>query len=259
MNFRSTIGVLCGALLAAGSLGIAQAQAGGRLLLTGTDGWEFHRDPSYAQQVAALLGPNIAFLNDYGITGASVVAGVNVFGINSLPASLAGFTGINIASPGTCCSDPMDDPGMGISANIGMLTSFLAGGGNISIADFAGRPEWTPLLGFDPGAGIIGGVGSVGCSDPGVSTAAGVAAGFTGQSGSGTYYDSCFTHQAFSKTFFAAHGFTSLIDEGSGDYGSDASVVLSLGGVPEPSAWALMLVGFGLGGMALRSRRRAFA
>ena len=254
MNFRSKLGVLCGAVLAAGSLGIAQAQAGGRLLLTGTDGWEFHGDSTYASQVAALLGPSIAFLNDYGVSGASVVAGVSVFGISSLPASLAGFTGLNIASPGTCCSDPMDDPGMGIAANIGMLTSFLAGGGNISIADFAGRPEWTPLLGFDPGPGILGGVGGVGCSDPGVTTAAGAAAGF-----SGSYFDSCFTHQAFSKTFFAAHGFTSLIDEGSGDYGPDASVVLSLGGVPEPSAWALMLVGFGLGGMALRSRRRAFA
>ncbi len=259
MNFRSTLGILCGAVLAAGSLGIAQAQAGGRLLLTGTDGWELHGDTDYAQQVAALLGPSIAFLNDYGITGAATVAGVNVFGINSLPASLAGFTGLNIASPGSCCSDPMDNPGMGISANIGMLTSFLAGGGNISIADFAGRPEWTPLLGFDPSAGILSGVGDATCADPGVSTAAGVAAGFTGQSGSGTYNSGCFTHQVFDKTFFAAHGFTSLIDDGSNSYGFDGSVVLSAGGVPEPSSWALMLTGFGLGGMVLRSRRRAVA
>ena len=259
MNFRSTFGVLCGALLAAGSLGIAQAQAGGRLLLTGTDGWEFHGDNSYAQQVANILGSNIAFLNDYGVSGASVVAGVNVFGIATLPASLAGFTGINIASPGTCCSDPMDDPGMGIAANISTLINFRAAGGNISISDFAGRPDWAPLLGFNPSAGILSGEGNAGCSDPGVSTTAGIAAGFTGQGGSGTYYDGCFTHQVLSKTFFAAYGYTSLVDDGSNSYGPDGSVVLSSGGVPEPSAWALMLTGFGLGGMALRSRRRAVA
>jgi hypothetical protein len=29
--------------------------------------------------------------------------------------------------------------------------------------------------------------------------------------------------------------------------------------VPEPSTWVLMLTGFGLGGAALRSRRRALA
>jgi hypothetical protein len=35
--------------------------------------------------------------------------------------------------------------------------------------------------------------------------------------------------------------------------------VSATGGVPEPAAWALMLVGFGGVGVALRGKRRMFA
>jgi hypothetical protein len=47
--------------------------------------------------------------------------------------------------------------------------------------------------------------------------------------------------------------------QGSEDYVGTASVVLETGGVPEPADWALMILGFGGAGAALRRRRTAQA
>lgn len=63
----------------------------------------------------------------------------------------------------------------------------------------------------------------------------------------------------YSHGFFilgpGAHSLTGIFDgvitNGDGDF-----IIKSSGGVPEPAAWALMLVGFGGLGAALRSRRR---
>lgn len=44
-----------------------------------------------------------------------------------------------------------------------------------------------------------------------------------------------------------------------GTTGSESFQILGLSGVPEPGAWALMLVGFGVMGAALRARRGAAA
>lgn len=44
------------------------------------------------------------------------------------------------------------------------------------------------------------------------------------------------------------------LNQGGYDVGVD-NVVLSAGGIPEPASWAMMLVGFGLAGAALRRRK----
>jgi len=43
------------------------------------------------------------------------------------------------------------------------------------------------------------------------------------------------------------------------DFSQGAQINLSLGAVPEPATWGMMLLGFGLAGAAVRSRRVRFA
>ena len=43
---------------------------------------------------------------------------------------------------------------------------------------------------------------------------------------------------------------------GGPSYGSDYLGIITLGGVPEPATWAMMILGFGAAGSMLRSRRR---
>jgi hypothetical protein len=69
-------------------------------------------------------------------------------------------------------------------------------------------------------------------------------------------------------SYFGPLGFVNLIDSGpefdnigSGDWSSFLALGGSLGNpdvgaVPEPSTWAMMLLGFGFVGGAMRSRRR---
>ncbi|MEW5687593.1 MAG: PEPxxWA-CTERM sorting domain-containing protein [Pseudomonadota bacterium] len=64
---------------------------------------------------------------------------------------------------------------------------------------------------------------------------------------------------------FYASGFGGLVDEVrlTGSAGNwvldDLTYSTGVTGVPEPATWALMILGFGSAGAALRSRRRAFA
>jgi hypothetical protein len=226
-----------------------QANAAGKILLTGTDGWELHGDGDYGQQVVNYLGGKVALINDFGVLGATTLDGVSVTGFSSLPADLTGFTGIEFASPGSCCGDPAFDTTLGIQTGVAQIQAFLAAGGNISIENFSGLSDWAPILGFDPGPGMIYGVGGVGCSDPGISTVAGAAAGFN----RGVYVEGCFIHQLMDTSFFAAHGYVAFVDGFSA--GSGQSVLMG-SGVPEPASWAMMVGGFGLIGGAVRARRK---
>lgn len=197
----------------------------GAIFLMGTDAVSFHGDTAFAGQLWSHLGTSVAYINDFGVSGVTTVDGQPVTGLRSVPASLSGFSALFFASPGTCCSDPSTDPSLGIANNTAAIAAFVAGGGIVVIEDFQAQPVWDSVLGFTsaPGVTIFGS-----CIDPGVSTPAGVAAGFTGNSaGPNTYVDFCFGHQAYSDSFFATQGYTSLID--AGGFPSGTGIVLVKG------------------------------
>jgi len=197
------------------------------IFLLGSDAVSFHGDTAFASQLWAHLGASVAYINDFGVGGARTVDGQPVTGFSSVPSSLASFSALFFASPGTCCSDPATDPSLGIQANSAAIASFVAGGGILVIEDFQGASAWDSILGFSSASGITLGLG---CSDPSVSTAAGIAAGFTGNgAGPNTYVDGCFIHQAYNNAFFASQGFTSLID--AANFPSGSGVVLVNGPV----------------------------
>ncbi len=210
--------------LGAGLVGNAPSS----IFLLGTDAVSFHRDAAFAGQLWAHLGGDVAYINNFGVSGITTVDGQPVTGFSSVPSSLSGFSALFFASPGTCCSDPSTAGSLGITSNASAIASFLAGGGGVAIEDFQGTPAWDSILGFPSASGVTFGGSFPICSDPGVSTAAGVAAGFVGNAaGPNTYVDGCFIHQAYSDSFFAAQGFTSLIDASS--FPSGSGVVLQKG------------------------------
>jgi hypothetical protein len=201
----------------------------GAIFLLGTDAVSFHRDTAFASQLWAHLGTNVAYINDFGRSGVTTVDGQPVTGFSSVPASLSGFSALFIASPRACCGDPSTDPSLGITSNTSAIAAFVSGGGVLVVEDFQGRTAWDSILGFSSAAGVIDGAAFPGCVDPGISTAAGVAAGFTGNgAGPNTYVDSCFGHQAYSDSFFAVQGFTSLIDARAAASGSGIVLVKGL-------------------------------
>jgi len=200
----------------------------GAIFLMGTDAVSFHRDAAFASQLWKLLGTNVAYVNNFGVIGATTVDGQPVTGFASVPSNLSGFSGLFLASPFTCCDDPATDPSLGISTNASAILSFITGGGAVAIENFQGVSVWDSVLGFTSAPGVIAGVPFATCDDPAVSTTAGIAAGFTGNfAGPNTYVDSCFTHQVYSDSFFASQGFTSLLD--APNFGSGSGVVLQKG------------------------------
>jgi hypothetical protein len=185
----------------------------GVIFLMGSDGVSFHQDAPFAAQLWAHLGPNVAYVNNFGVLGAATVDGQPVTGLASVPSDLSGFSGLFLASPFTCCDDPATDPSLGIATNTPAILSFIAGGGVIAVENFQGVSVWDNILGFTSAPGVIAGAPFATCLDPGISTAAGIAAGFTGDlAGPNTYVAGCFIHQVYSDSFFAAQGFTSLMD-----------------------------------------------
>lgn len=198
------------------------------LFLMGTDAVSFHGDGAFAGQLWTHLGTNVAYINDFGVSGVTTVDGQPATGFSSVPASLSNFSGIFFASPGRCCNDPATNPSLGIASNASAIASFLSAGGAAAIENFQGASAWDSILGFSSAPGVTFGAFFPICSDPAVSTAAGVAAGFTGNfAGPNTYVDFCFIHQAYSDSFFAAQGFTSLMD--GSNLPSGSGVVLEKG------------------------------
>lgn len=209
------------------SLGLA-ASSPASVFLMGTDAVSFHGDATFASQLWGHLGSNVAYINDFGRLGPITVDGQAATGFSSVPSSLSGFSALFFASPFTCCDDPATDPSLGIASNAPAITSFIANGGVLTIEDFQGLPVWDNILGFTSAPGVIAGAPFPTGGDPGISTAAGIAEGFTGNfAGPNTYVDFSFIHEAYSDSFFAGQGFTSLIDAPA--FGSDAGVVLQKG------------------------------
>jgi hypothetical protein len=204
------------------------------VFLMGTDAVSFHRDTAFASQLWSHLGSHVAFINNFGVLGPTTIDGQPVTGFATTPSDLSGFSAVFFASPFTCCDDPATDPALGIAANAPAILSFIAGGGVIAIENFQGVAVWDSILGFTSAAGVIAGAPFPTGSDPGISTPAGVAAGFTGNfAGPNRYVDSSFIHQVYSDSFFAGQGFTSLIDAQA--FGAGSGVVLQKGSSSTPT------------------------
>lgn len=247
--------VLLGSLLAMLCwCGSALASETGEIFLVGTDAVSFHGDSAFGGQLASNLGSSIAYVNDFG-GGGGALAGSSVTSFSSLPSSLAGFSGLFIASPGSCCSDPMTDGSLGIqgAAAAAEMSAFVAGGGNLVIEDFSADSGWTSFLGFDPSVSPVGFGG-----DPGIPTAHGVSEGFTGNGRCGVpgqYCDFTFGHQDYNNGFYAGHGFFPLITS-SGDGGRAIVLESENGTVPEtPEPTTLVLLGSGLLGLIAKKRK----
>jgi len=240
----------------------APAQAGpGFIALEGSDATTFHEDPVYTPQLFKYLqgasSKDVLVLGD-GFSNPFPTGGVGTSFASSLTGlTLSDYSAIYVKAPFGCCTaDPSMLNGFGAAVN-----AFIAAGGNLSIENYIGG-SYDGVVPGGAGASIAGGqIAGVGCSDGEVVTAAGISKGF-GQ----PPVDFCWSHESYSNSYFGAFGYIDLI-HGALDYAAFAdgthngSSLLALGGTlgaaaPEPASWALMLVGFGAIGGAMRARRR---
>jgi len=233
------------------------------IILSGSDTISFHDVTSEAAAAYKFLSNNstgaVLVVNDFGAGAGYGGGGFGPFtSVNSLSGvTLGNFAGIMFASPDTCCSDP----GAFAVGHEADLAAFLANHGNLYVEDYQGgggafASTWNTILGFDGKPSVIADSGCTG--DPGVPTAQGLTFGYVG----GSF--GCYTHQIYDPAFFAAHGFTSLVDGCASRINPSicGAVILgsgeaALGAVPEPATLLLfgssLMTAF-LGGRKLRKR-----
>ena len=273
---RTAIGVIFG-FAALTSVSSANAAAG-FVALEGSDATAFHRDAQYTPQLFKYLqggsSLNVLVYNPAGVIDlSSISGGVGLTNVTSLSGvDLSKYSAIYIESPGGCCqADNTVLNGFGAS-----VSSFIASGGNLSIENYVGGTYDGVVVGGAAPLGTIQGYGTsnggVGfgssCTDGEQVTALGLSKGFTQPP-----VDDCWSHQAYSNSYWGSLGYVNLISSSKTDFGfadgtNNGSSFLALGGtlgspgtpgVPEPAVWAMMLAGFGLVGTTLRVRRHAAA
>jgi len=246
--------------------------AAGFVALEGSDSTALHRDIQYTPQLFKYLQGsstlNVLVFNPSGLQDLTgITGGVGITNVTSLTGvTLANFSAIYIESPSGCCTannTVLNGFGVAVSA-------FIAAGGNLSIENYVGGaydgvvPGGAAPAGTIQGAGVSnGGIGGgPGCTDNEVITALGIAKGFTQPP-----VDGCWAHQGYSNSYFGSFGYVDLIHADPAytfaDGTNNGSSFLafggtlgSVGGVPEPAAWALMITGFSLVGVAMRRRTK---
>jgi hypothetical protein len=259
-------------------IGAAQpAAAKGTVILEGSDAIGFHSNingsaAAYRDQTFIALGGsdprNIAVVGQ-GSFGA-IVSGTHAITDFADLGALAGsgpfskYAAIYILGNGGCCNSGTSY----IAGQQAALSAYVNAGGTVEIGNYDGNSAWDFLTGGSNNslnvAGIGGALGGPGCTDGETVSATGLANGFTQPGSLG-----CWTHQAYSMPYFATLGFTkSFFDSdpafaatnpGYGPFSSllsNGNTITGGGNVPEPATWALMVIGFGGLGAAMRSRRK---
>jgi hypothetical protein len=255
------------------------ASAAGTVILEGSDSIGFHcpfgqtaacdyRDQTFSAIGGASAKPIlVAGLNVVnGPTGSGTHAVVNVNDL-STAGNLSDYVAIYFMAGFGCCDS---NPGS-LAGREADVSAFVNAGGTVEIGNYDGQAGWDFLTGGSGNGAFIAGVGGAlagpSCTDGETVTATGITNGFTQPDPVG-----CWTHQAYGKDHFAALGFTinffdsdpafAALNPGYGGFSSllsNGKTVTGVANAPEPGTWALMLVGFGGLGAALRSRRRLAA
>lgn len=245
----------------AAAVGLSATSAGAQtIVLEGSDATSFHGDEAYSSQLFNYLKDGsskpVVVFGSVSIDGAPADT---VYTTNLSSLSIADYSALYVQSPGGCC----DQNRTGALTYESQIAAFLSAGGSLAIQDYQGG-DWGSILGFNAPLSVIGGLGGgaggPGCFDTEVITAAGLAAGFTQPAISG-----CWGHQAYDLAYFAPLGFNNLISSGpqfaslgSGNWSSfmaKGGTLGTIGGVPEPGTWAMMLIGFGGIGFSMRRKK----
>lgn len=244
----------------------------GFLALEGSDATSFHQDSTYGPQLfnylkGASLLPVLIYNQSGTINIDASTSHVNAYTTTLASINLANYSALYIQTPGSCCTaDNTTLNGYGAAVN-----AFRAAGGNVAIGNYVGGDFDGVVVGWAGSpAGVVegytalnGGVGGgPSCSDGETVTALGLAKGF-----SQPPVDGCWSHQAYDNTYWGTFGYVDLIHADPAytfrNGGTNGSSFLALGGtlgsnnVPEPASWALMIIGFGMVGGALRRRTTA--
>jgi len=228
-----------------------------------------HQDAQYTPQLFSYLqGSSALPVLVYGNVPLLHTGGVSATYVTSLSGvDLSNYSALYLESPGGCCiADNTVLNGYGAA-----VSSFISGGGNLSIENYVGggydgvipggaSAPFGTILGYGTSAG-----GS-GCTDGEIVTAFGISHGF-----SQPPYDSCWEHQAYEMSYWGGLGYQSLMQSDPFGYtfedgtnlgsaflalGGTLGTPTGFGGVPEPSTWAMMLLGFGAVGAGMRRRRK---
>lgn len=248
---------------AAGLAAATSASAGaGFISLEGSDATTFHHDASYTPELFQYLqggsSKNVLILNPSGSPTPGPTGTVGTTSVTSLTGlTLTDYSAIYITSTGGCCTaDPTVLNGFGAAVN-----SFVAGGGNLSIENYIGG-SYDGVVPGGTGPGDVRGSAvspAYFCSDKETVTAAGIAKGF-----SQPPTDGCWSHEAYDfGGYWKGIGYSNLIASDPALF-ADGSSFQAIGGTlgstaPEPTTWALMILGIGGVGASMRSRRKLVA
>lgn len=237
-------------VLSAAALSVSVNASASTIFLLGTDAVSYHgdasyRDPVFTQLATGTSKPVLVLSNfgaSYASTGTATVVYKSYSEFGSL--NLSDYGAIFAASPGGCCSDAGASQ-FGAGADVA-IANFVQSGGNLAVEDYQGAALWDLALGFSGAAGVLNTLTGI---DPGVSTASGIAFGF-----SPTYSEGYFVHQTYDPAFWTAQGYFALQRAGTADgaFATMASGFQEPGTVPEPGTMALI----GLGVMGFAASRR---